>query len=283
MPSNSSLIHYLNTYKYLVKRVGDNDLTKIFKWINESNKKDQTKLSYLNSIIGVKQYNDKLIKSDLSNIIKTRDEINEKIKNDRSKNNITERQSEAMKSISRDDLIKYADKLEKHKGESKKDLENYLLVKLIINYPVRNDLSELFITHFKNDVKKIHNSIYIPKTVNSKAVITIKDHKTSNSSNGKPIIITLDSDITNDIKELMKDNRQYLFESINGKPVSSSGFTNRLNRIFKKEFGIPISSTIIRKIYLSDKYADTLKEMKQDAELLGHSMATQRDVYIDNK
>jgi integrase len=76
-------------------------------------------------------------------------------------------------------------------------------------------------------------------------VLAIREYKTS-KTNGD-INITLDPEMTNDIKRLTSDGRKYLFVNIKGDPLSSSSFTHKLNRIFMKRFGVPISSTLIRK------------------------------------
>jgi hypothetical protein len=89
--------------------------------------------------------------------------------------------------------------------------------------------------------------------------------------------------MTNDIKRLTSDGRKYLFVNIKGDPLSSSSFTHKLNRIFMKRFGVPISSTLIRKIYLTGKYGKVLEEMKDDSKVMGHSLGTQQKIYIRNK
>jgi integrase len=58
--------------------------------------------------------------------------------------------------------------------------------------------------------------------------------------------------------------------------VAVNAITRILNRIFGKRVG----ATMLRHIYLSDKYGDTLTEMKKDAEGMGHSVATQRNYIV---
>jgi hypothetical protein len=54
--------------------------------------------------------------------------------------------------------------------------------------------------------------------------------------------------------------------------VAVNAITRLLNRIFGKKVG----SSMLRHIYLSDKYGDTLTEMKKDSEAMGHSLGTQK-------
>ena len=59
-----------------------------------------------------------------------------------------------------------------------------------------------------------------------------------------------------------------------GEPiVAVNAITRLLNRIFGKKVG----SSMLRHIYLSDKYGDTLAEMKKDSEAMGHSLGVQKD------
>ena len=59
-----------------------------------------------------------------------------------------------------------------------------------------------------------------------------------------------------------------------GSPMTAvNAITRTLNRIFGKKIG----SSLLRHIYLSDKYGDTLAEQKADAEAMGHTVSQQRD------
>jgi hypothetical protein len=89
--------------------------------------------------------------------------------------------------------------------------------------------------------------------------------------------------MTADLKKLTGDGRTYLFTDRTGKPYTSSSFTHRLNSVFQKHIGQKLSSTLLRKIYLTDKYKDYKKvksEMESDAKQMGHSVATQQEHYV---
>jgi integrase len=49
---------------------------------------------------------------------------------------------------------------------------------------------------------------------------------------------------------------------------------NAITRILNKIFGKKLGSSMLRHIFLSDKY--DIKEMEEDAEAMGHSVAEQR-------
>lgn len=52
---------------------------------------------------------------------------------------------------------------------------------------------------------------------------------------------------------------------------------NSITRILNKIFGKNIGSTMLRHVYLSDKYKMDMGEMKKDAEAMGHNLSTQRE------
>lgn len=59
---------------------------------------------------------------------------------------------------------------------------------------------------------------------------------------------------------------------------------NQLSQLFlttsQEYLGKNISTTLMRKIYLSDKYAHVKEEMAKDAHVMGHSVATQQKIYV---
>jgi integrase len=54
---------------------------------------------------------------------------------------------------------------------------------------------------------------------------------------------------------------------------NTNEITRKLNRIFKKKIG----SSLLRHIFLSDKYADNTKERQMDSEAMGHSVSQQSE------
>jgi len=71
----------------------------------------------------------------------------------------------------------------------------------------------------------------------------------------------------------MKDNDHLLVKWGNLNMENSNDITRRLNRALGKNIG----ASMLRHIYLSEKYGDTLKEMKEDAVALGHSLDEQKE------
>jgi hypothetical protein len=57
--------------------------------------------------------------------------------------------------------------------------------------------------------------------------------------------------------------------------------TNSITKLLNRTFGKKISSSALRHIFLSDKYKDVAKDMKEDAEAMAHSVGQQKE-YIKN-
>lgn len=57
---------------------------------------------------------------------------------------------------------------------------------------------------------------------------------------------------------------------------------NAITRILNSVFGKKIGVSMLRSIYLTDKYGDQMKEMKEDSLLMGTSTSTVQNQYIKN-
>ena len=78
-------------------------------------------------------------------------------------------------------------------------------------------------------------------------------------------------------KKITKTTNEPFLVYYNGETFSSvNSITRILNRIFDKKVG----SSMLRHIYLTDKYGDAVQEMKKDADIMGHSVNTAMDNYI---
>jgi hypothetical protein len=60
----------------------------------------------------------------------------------------------------------------------------------------------------------------------------------------------------------------------NGEPLNK---INSITRILNKIFGKKISSSMLRHIWISNKYGDIQKEREADAKAMGHSITTQQE------
>jgi hypothetical protein len=278
--------HYVRTVEFLEKEVGDRDPAKLLKYIENRDVKLTTRFNYLNAIISLQRADSSSFSGNLDPIREARDKLRAEINDANSKNNTTDRQRKVMEKVKQQDILDLISQLKDKVSNSVKDAEDYILLSLMSPQPLRNDLQELKIVRRKTDLGK-YNAIYLPTRKNTKAIVKIVDHKTSSSSTGKPIIKELDVELTDIIKDFVKRSgtkgqfREYLFQDRDGKPFTTSAFSHKFQRLFKKHLGIPFSSTVLRKIFW-EQYAEREREMEQSAEQMAHGLQTVRKYYIPN-
>jgi hypothetical protein len=78
------------------------------------------------------------------------------------------------------------------------------------------------------------------------------------------------------LKAKLKDGIPLLVDA-QGEPFTQ---TNSLTRILNKIFGTKVGSSMLRKLFLTDKYADVMEQMKQDTKDMGTSTGTAQTNYI---
>jgi hypothetical protein len=257
--------------------------------------KDNTKRSILISIVsilGCCPDDKKIVKLkqkyyDL--MLKKNDEIKEKTTDE-----ATEEQKENW--ISWDDVKKRFDELKKEVEESTNNtvvlskpafetLLYYMILALYIhNQPRRNKDYQYMNVVFKSNDKLPKDKNYLSYSDN-KLVFNV--YKTSKKYGQKVEDINEELKKCIDlylkfhpkIKGKVKKNTDTPFlVGYDGNPLSQ---VNSMTKIFNKIFNKKISSSALRHIFLSDKYGDVVKEMKEDADKMGHSVQQQKE-YIKN-
>lgn len=95
--------------------------------------------------------------------------------------------------------------------------------------------------------------------------------------------ITIPAELRSSINEYLahhplREEKEYCFliNSSNEAFKGTNSITMLLNRIFKKK----ISSSMLRHIFLTNKYGDDLKERQKVAEKMGHSVSQQADYIV---
>jgi flagellar motility protein MotE (MotC chaperone) len=159
--------------------------------------------------------------------------------------------------------------------------QQYILLRLYTCIPpVRNDY--IFTKIFTTKNGKSENENYI--NLYEKKFI-LQKYKTFKFYGKK--VVDLDDSLISDIihfENIKKNypnkiNHNYLIVNTTDlEPMNSSNYTKTLNKIFYPK---KISSTILRKIYLSYKYPIThsMNEMQNDADIMGHDIMTARKIY----
>ena len=256
--------------------------------------------NYFNSIIILlmalnhdKKY-DKLIEE--YNTI--RDEGNKKYQDDNATGVISEKQKKNFVELSEvQKMIDEMDKEIKEKGLKKKDslapkekqlIQVFILYNIYTRLPMRNDVSGMTITtkrlynKLSEDEKKENNYLVVEK---NKMFFVLNQFKTSKKYK------ELDIDIPKDLEKLLRfyirvnglSNGDVLFTSSTGKPLSRNALSQLFLKTSKKYMDKSISTTMLRKIVLSDKFADVKKEQEEMAEITGHSVSTMNKVYVKQK
>ena len=165
-------------------------------------------------------------------------------------------------------------------------LQNYILMS-IYRYlpPVRNDYEKMPVITQKEyrklteDDKKETNYL-VKKMSDNTLYFVLNEYKTKKKYGEKKINIP--PNLAKLLRKWLKVNKSgFLFVDTKGNPLSSNKITKYLTGVFKEYTGKNVSSTLLRHIYLSEKYGDTLKEMKKDADVMGHSTNMQQDYVKD--
>lgn len=257
--------------------------------------KDNTKRSILISIVsilGCCPDDKKIVKLkqkyyDL--MLKKNDEIKEKATDE-----ATEEQKENW--ISWEDVKKRFDELKKEVEESTNNtvvlskpsyetLLYYMILALYIHtQPRRNKDYQYMNVVFKNHDKLPKDRNYLSYSDN-KFIFNV--YKTSKKYGQKVEDISEELKKCIDlylkfhpkIKGKVKKNTDTPF--LVGYDGNSLSQVNSMTKIFNKIFNKKISSSALRHIFLSDKYGDVVKEMKEDADKMGHSVQQQKE-YIKN-
>jgi len=188
-------------------------------------------------------------------------------------------------------------KLRKKTEITKKDYQLfmiYLLLNIYVKYPFRNDVAGMSVIS-----KRQYNKLTLEdKTANNYVVVeknkmsfVLNEYKTNKKYHEK--IIPIDKELEKifrmyfrftNISDKMKNGAStILFVSSTGKPLTRNGISQILLKTFKNRLGKSISTTMLRKIYLSSKYQNVKEEMEKDAHIMGHSVETQQKVYVKEK
>ena len=145
----------------------------------------------------------------------------------------------------------------------------------ILLEPVRSQ--EIATLKYKNFDKKTDNYIDIKNKL-----LIFNDYKTKKTYKTIEIDLSNNDKLINLIKSFIlfkqknKFDIDYLFNSNDNTAIDSSQLHKRLNRII----GLKISSSMIRKIYLSENYKDVFNDINKSAKNMMNSMNVINTHYI---
>ena len=225
---------------------------------------------------------------------KIRDKLNDQYVDEQQSGKISEKQKnnfvELKEIMSMIDIMdkeiksKNLKKKESLNGKEKELLTVYTMFSFLSRYPLRNDLSGMrYISkteynQLNEDNKKAGN--FLVKNKNKLNMI-LNEYKTSKKYGEK--IIDLDPETSKILRMYIKATDKklgdVLFVSSRGTPISRNGISQLLIKTSQKYLNKSISTTMMRKIVVSDKFGDLAKEQKELADVMGHDVGTQNLVY----
>lgn len=198
------------------------------------------------------------------------------------KNNTTKSDKQKEEWIEQDEVNEIYDKLESEaqplfkkkilNQDEYNKLLSYVVLSLYILHPPRRNLDYInLIIKTKGENNKDNNYIDL---INKKFIFN--NYKTKGTYQSQEIDINekLFLILKNWIKKFKI--KKYVLQKQDGVEFDKNGITNILYKIFNKKIG----SSMLRNIYLTDKYGDKNKEKKKDTMLMGTSTNTADSNYI---
>lgn len=211
-------------------------------------------------------------------------EYNTTLKEEESKNIKTEKQEKNWITLEEIENIKEDLKSKVDKFKNKKQIDesqyNTLLSYLVLSLytdisPRRNkDFQDMYIVNDTTKMQDDKNYLFMNKKNMEFLFNTYKTAKTHG-----PQVLQIPDKLRSVIKIYLGKypEKNYLDKKFlvkfNGSPLPVNGITFILNKIFGKN----ISSSMIRHIFLSEKFGDVKEEMKKVAEEMSHSLAQQSE------
>jgi len=262
------------------------------------NLSDNTIRNYLNAIlIYLMAVNDKgKLDDEVKIYTDLRDNLNKKYEDDQASGKISEKQKNNFVDIS--EIYKMIEtmgkeikdkKIKKKEDLTSKDkqlLMTYIILNIYVRLPFRNDIagmesiSKRQYNKLSVEEKKAKNYLVVEK---SKMTMILNKYKTSKKYEENKI------DVPKDLEKLLRlyiriHGMGVLLTTSTGNPLTRNALSQLLIKTSKKYMdGKSISTTLLRKIYLSSKYSDVKDDMEQDAKVMGHSVSTAQKVYVKDK
>ena len=180
-----------------------------------------------------------------------------------------------------------AKQLKSHADLTTKDkatFQDRFMLHFWTTYPMRNDLNNTQVITRRafnalDQVEKDNkNYVILGKT----PTLSIGNYKTRKKYGVKTVEL-VDKDVVRAMTQWLavSPNPHYILVNIkDGTPMSSLHITQNLTRIFKNHFGKSVGSTLLRHIVLTERFGKQLEDMEQMADIMGHDVSTQQQVYI---
>ena len=218
---------------------------------------------------------------------KIRDELNDKYSEEQKSGVISDKQSKNFSTTEEifEMINKMADDLKPIKKKNKDEitkkemqlLQAYTLFNIYARMPFRNDVAGMEAIQkrdynkLKEDEKKEKNYLVVEK---KGLFFVLNKYKTSKKYEELDLPIE-DKTLKKILRYYLKINGMgVLFKTSTGKPLTRIELSKTLIKYSQKYIGKSVSTTLLRKSYLSGKYSKVKDEMKKDSKILGHDVAT---------
>jgi len=225
---------------------------------------------------------------------KLRDELNDKYSDEQKSGVISEKQSKNFATTEEifEMINKMAEDLKPIKKKSKDNitkkemalLQAYTLFNIYARMPFRNDVAGMIAINqaqykkLSDEEKKQNNYLVVPSK--GKIYFVLNKYKTSKKYEELDLPIE-DPNLRKILRYYLKMNGMgVLFKTSTGKPLTRIELSKVLIKYSQKYMGKSISTTLLRKIYLSSKYGDMKDELEKDNKVMGHSKQVALDTYV---
>jgi hypothetical protein len=223
-----------------------------------------------------------------------RDELNDKYSEENKSGVISDKQSKNFTTT--EEIFKMinqmADDLKSIKKKNKDNitkkemqlLQAYTLFNIYSRMPFRNDVAGMIAINqaaykkLSEDQKKENNYLVVP----SKGQIYFVLNKFKTSKRYGELNLPIEDDNLRKILRfyLKMNGMGILFKTSTGKSLTRTELSKTLLKYSQKYLDKSISTTLLRKIYLSSKYGNMKEELEKDNKVMGHSKAMALDTYV---
>ena len=226
----------------------------------------------------------------INDYITIRDALNDKYAEEQQSGKVSEKQKDKLVDISEiEDMISQLDSevkpMKKRTSFTQPEISKiraWILFNMLVRIPTRNDASHMiFISQSQykklSDKEKEQNNYLVKKAGGWKFIYN--QYKTSKVY--KENVLDVPADLQKLLKEYITMMKYQLGDDIF--PFSPNAMSQLLLKYSKKYMGKAISTTMIRKSYMSSKYGKLKDELEEDSKKMMHSVKVGQSVYTKTK
>lgn len=276
-------------YKFL------NKPEKVFECLSDNPNSRKTAIVAIIALLKLKDAPEKVIEEYRKEQMKAIDKVNEHYKSgeksDKQKENWLS--VDDLETILTDQEKQYDEIRGRVRGDLKPntylDTQNYILLKIHLDYPIRNDLADTKIitvnafNKMSKSKQREGNYLVLNKTSGK---FVLNEYKTDKHYGQKEI--ELNKELVDTLNTFIKWRakhgyaNEFLLVNKFNKPMTANNITKSFLRLFSN-YGKSISTTMIRHIILTEKFGEKNKEKEEMADIMMNSTKTIDEKYIKNK